>query len=101
MTIYHFTVIVRDAFDSLDNLEDQFFEAGCDDALLCSYNDTIYLEFDREATNAQTAITSAIALNKPRNCASKRKRLALSFGSSAITITLSKNASIGSRNDAN
>jgi transcriptional regulator with XRE-family HTH domain len=29
--------------------------------LLCSYNDTIYLEFDREAINAQKAITSALA----------------------------------------
>lgn len=60
MNTYHFTVVVRDACSDLADLEDQFFEAGCDDALLCSYNDTIYLEFDREAPSAAQAITSAL-----------------------------------------
>ena len=59
MNNYHFTVVVRDARSDLSVLEDKFFEAGCDDALVCSYNDTIYLEFDREATAAKNAITSA------------------------------------------
>lgn len=61
MKTYHFTVVVRDASNTLEDLEDQFFAAGCDDALLCSYNDTIYLEFDRESENAKTAITSALS----------------------------------------
>ncbi|ENU80116.1 hypothetical protein [Acinetobacter sp. ANC 3789] len=60
MNTYHFTVVVRDARSDLADLEDQFFEAGCDDALLCSYNDTIYLEFDREAPSAAQAIRSAL-----------------------------------------
>lgn len=60
MKSYHFTIVVRDANSALSELEDQFFEAGCDDALLCSYNDTIYLEFDREAESAEIAIQSAI-----------------------------------------
>ena len=60
MNNYHFTVVVRDARANLSELEDKFFEAGCDDALLCSYNDTIYLEFDREADNAEQAVSSAL-----------------------------------------
>lgn len=60
MNNYHFTVVVRDARSDLSVLEDKFFEAGCDDALVCSYNDTIYLEFDREAENAEQAIHSAL-----------------------------------------
>ncbi|MHA3115277.1 XRE family transcriptional regulator [Acinetobacter sp. ANC 4635] len=60
MNTYHFTVVVRDARSDLADLEDQFFEVGCDDALLCSYNDTIYLEFDREAPSAAQAIRSAL-----------------------------------------
>ena len=60
MNNYHFTVVVRDARANLSELEDKFFEAGCDDALLCSYNDTIYLKFDREADNAEQAVSSAL-----------------------------------------
>ena len=60
MNTYHFTVVVRDARSDLADLEDSFFEAGCDDALLCTYNDTVYLEFDREAHDAVTAIRSAL-----------------------------------------
>lgn len=60
MNNYHFTVVIRDArFDMVD-LEDRLFEAGCDDALVCSYNNTVYLEFDREAESAAYAIKSAL-----------------------------------------
>lgn len=60
MNTYHFTIVVRDAPCDLSKIEDQFFEAGCDDALLCSYNDTVYLEFDREAESAEHAIKTAL-----------------------------------------
>lgn len=60
MNNYHFTIVVRDARSDLSELEDKFFEAGCDDALLCSYNGTVYLEFDREAESAEIAIKSAL-----------------------------------------
>lgn len=60
MNNYHFTIVVRDARSDLSELEDKFYEAGCDDALLCSYNGTVYLEFDREAETAEIAITSAL-----------------------------------------
>lgn len=57
---YHFTIVVRDAVNDISELENKFFEAGCDDALLCSQNGTIYLEFDREAESAEKAIKSAL-----------------------------------------
>ena len=60
MNTYHFTIVVRDAYLDLVDLEDQFYEAGCDDALLCSYNETIYVEFDRKAESASIAIKSAL-----------------------------------------
>lgn len=60
MNLYHFTIVVRDANADLVDLEDQFFEAGCEDALLCQYNGIVYLEFGREAKNAAQAITSAL-----------------------------------------
>ncbi|WP_410471805.1 helix-turn-helix transcriptional regulator [Faucicola mancuniensis] len=58
MNTYHFTIVIRD--NQLDEIEDKLFEAGCDDALLCYYNDVPYLEFDREADNAEQAIKTAI-----------------------------------------
>ena len=59
MNTYHFTIIVRDANAFDDTLDDTFFMAGCDDALVCRMDNVVYLEFDREATDAKTAITSA------------------------------------------
>lgn len=59
MTLYHFSILIRDAEKEMPNLEDILFEAGCDDALICFYNQSVYLEFDREAKTAQEAIQSA------------------------------------------
>lgn len=61
MNTYHFTIVVRDARADMEGLEDRLFEAGCDDALVCSYNQAVYLEFDREAASAVKAIKSALA----------------------------------------
>lgn len=61
MNTYNFTIVVRDATIDMEELEDRLFEAGCDDALICSYNKTVYLEFDREAESAIKAIKSALA----------------------------------------
>lgn len=60
MNLYHFTVLIRDANKQTENLEDRLFESGCDDALICYHNQTVYLEFDREAENAKIAIDSAL-----------------------------------------
>ena len=60
MNLYHFSVFIRDA-EFTDDLEDRLFAAGCDDALICTHNRAVYLEFDREAPNARAAIDSAFA----------------------------------------
>lgn len=57
---YNFTLILDGVDINTPNLEDILFEAGCDDAFLSSRNDTIYLEFDREAENLEDAVLSAI-----------------------------------------
>lgn len=61
MNTYHFTIVVRDADARAENLEDRLFEAGCDDALICFHNQTVYLEFDRQADTAEQAVASAMA----------------------------------------
>jgi AcrR family transcriptional regulator len=61
MNTYHFTVAVRDARADMDDLEDRLFAAGCDDALVCSHNQAVYLEFDRQAKTAKQAIKTALA----------------------------------------
>lgn len=59
MNTYRFSILIRDA--DLHDLEDRLFEEGCDDALLCFYNQTPYLEFDRQAANAEAAVSAALA----------------------------------------
>ena len=59
MNTYRFSILIRDA--DLHDLEDRLYEAGCDDALLCFYNQTPYLEFDREAESAEAAVRSALS----------------------------------------
>ncbi|MDO5650680.1 MAG: XRE family transcriptional regulator [Moraxella sp.] len=62
MNNYHFTIAIRDADDAhMDELENALYAANCDDALLCVENGQVYLEFDRMAVNAKTAICSALA----------------------------------------
>jgi len=59
MNKYQFTLVLGDATSDTMDLEDRLYEAGCDDALMCSYNQTVYLEFDRLAGNVARAILSA------------------------------------------
>ncbi|QIW15746.1 hypothetical protein A4G20_05080 [Pasteurellaceae bacterium RH1A] len=61
MNLYHFSILIRDANKATEALEDRLFEAGCDDALICFNNQTVYLEFDREAETAKEAIESAMS----------------------------------------
>lgn len=59
MALYHFSILIRDADSTMLDLEDKLFQAGCDDALICFHNQSVYLEFDRESENAKIAIESA------------------------------------------
>jgi hypothetical protein len=57
---YEFTLVLDRVDDQTEGLEDQLFEAGCDDALINFRNGTVYLDFNREAPSAEDAVISAI-----------------------------------------
>lgn len=58
--IYHFTLVLDGVDENTPLLEDAIFEAGCDDALINYKNGTVYLDFDREDKDFESAIISAI-----------------------------------------
>lgn len=59
MQTYEFTIILG-GVDLDSQYEDAFFEAGCDDGMICLKGRTLYIEFMREAESAEVAITTAI-----------------------------------------
>lgn len=58
--IFDFTIYVKDLNTSNKSIEDRLFESGCHDALLCSVNNNLYLEFKRKAENLHIAVQSAL-----------------------------------------
>ena len=57
---YEFTLVLDGVDDQTEGLEDQLFDAGCDDALINFRNGTVYLDFNREASSVEDAVISAI-----------------------------------------
>lgn len=60
MALHNFTLLLSGVSSDTVGLEDTLFEAGCDDALVCFYSKSVYLEFDREAETLDCAVASAI-----------------------------------------
>ncbi|PLR37298.1 DNA-binding protein [Chimaeribacter californicus] len=60
MPVYHFSLTLAGVTPATPNLEQHLFEQGCEDALICAYNQTVYLEFDREADDFSSALLSAV-----------------------------------------
>ena len=60
MTTYEFTIIASGLDPDVADFEDQFFNAGCDDATIAFVKGVIVLEFEREARNFAHALISAI-----------------------------------------
>ena len=60
MKTYEFSLVLKNVSINTPDLEDKLFESGCDDSLVCSYVETVYLEFDRESDSLESAIISAI-----------------------------------------
>src|SRR3990167_587472 len=58
--MYEFTLVLDGVDDQTDGLEDQLFEAQCDDALINFRNGTVYLDFSRKSTSIEESIISAI-----------------------------------------
>jgi len=60
MDTYEFSLMLAGISMKTPNIADLLYGAGCDDGLVCSYGDTIFITFDREAVDYQTALNSAI-----------------------------------------
>ncbi len=60
MNTYHFSLTLAGVTADTSGLEDAFFASGCDDALVCFYGKSVYLEFDRASENFTKAVLSAI-----------------------------------------
>ena len=60
MPTYKFSLLLSGIKSFDDRLVDKLFEAGCEDALLSSCDEAIYLDFTRESLSISTALTSAI-----------------------------------------
>lgn len=58
--LHHFTFILASPARISSELEDAFFQAGCDDALLYQQNGILHLEFEREASSLREAVSSAM-----------------------------------------
>ena len=61
MPDYQFTLIIEGPDLQADDLIDDLFEAGCDDALVGRTDGVQYLDFDRNAPSLESAILSAVA----------------------------------------
>lgn len=60
MALYHFTLTLSGVTSDTEGLEDALFASGCDDALICFYGTSVWLEFDRECDTLSKAVLSAI-----------------------------------------
>lgn len=60
MNTYEFSLVLSGVNENTPHLEDILFEAGCDDGLICTYNNTVYIDFMREANSYKEAIMTAI-----------------------------------------
>lgn len=59
MKLYEFTIIASGLHPEMEDFEDRFFEAGCDDATLAFQKGVIILEFSREGVSFSQAVSSA------------------------------------------
>lgn len=60
MALYNFTLTLSGVTCETEGLEDALYESGCNDALICAYGNSVYVEFDREADSLDDAIASAV-----------------------------------------
>ena len=61
MSTFDFTLVLSGFSEFTEEVMNVLYEAGCDDGLVCLAKDgTAFIEFDREATDLQSAIRSAM-----------------------------------------
>jgi len=58
--LYNFTLTLSGVHAETEGLSDALYTRGCDDALICFYGSSVYVEFDREADSLHSAIESAV-----------------------------------------
>lgn len=61
MNEYEFTVILKDVAEMTDELANDLYEAGCEDASPASSEGRAWVIFHRDADSLEAAIRSAIA----------------------------------------
>lgn len=59
MQVFDFSIIISGADPAADDFESAFYDAGCDDALVCVQNGLVFLDFSRNAETFTDAVTSA------------------------------------------
>lgn len=57
---FSFTLVLSGFSELTQDIEDAFFEAGCDDATLSIQAGIPHLDFDRQAPSRQAALLSAL-----------------------------------------
>lgn len=60
MALYNFTLTLSGVVYTTEGLEDALYQHGCDDAIICAYGSSVYLEFHREAQSLDAAIKTAV-----------------------------------------
>jgi len=60
MTTHNFTLVLSGSPEFADEMAGTLYAAGCDDALVSTYNGIPCLEFDRDAETFSAAVLSAI-----------------------------------------
>lgn len=58
--VHTFTLVLADINEITEELENSIYGNHCDDALISSRDQIVYLDFDREADNLERAVISAI-----------------------------------------
>jgi len=72
MKTYDFTLVLGRPAELSEELADNLFAAGCDDATPSSCNGVVSIDFSRDASDLETAIRSAIAAVSSVNCVVER-----------------------------
>jgi transposase-like protein len=89
---YSFQLVLSGVNIHTPNLEDSLFEAGCDDGLLCSYNQTVYITFMRESSSFEDAVLSAI--NNIESCSLNVEVIYVDYDGYADSVHLSDIATL-------
>ncbi len=60
MPVFDLTLLLTGTSSITDEIANQLFEAGCDDATLCATSNRVTLVFSRSASDFEAAISSAL-----------------------------------------